>query len=51
MQRKDNKVWRKDTTQAMSVHKIDLDNHVKNTVDNDTEKHTWQSRMLESKDQ
>ena len=40
MQRKDNKVLRKETTQAMSVHKIDQDNHVKTAVDNDTEKHT-----------
>ena len=40
MQSKDNEVWRRDTTQAMSVHKIDQDNHAKTTVENDTEKHT-----------
>ena len=39
MQRKDNKVWRRDVTQAMSVHKFDQDNHVKTTIDDDTEEH------------
>ena len=52
MEWKDNKVWRRDTTQTMSVHKIGQGNHVRTTVDNDIyNTHTWQSWMLESKNQ
>ena len=34
MEWKDNKVRRRDTTWTMNVHKIDQDNHVRTTVDN-----------------
>lgn len=35
MERKDNKVRRRDTAWTMNVHKIDQDNHVRTTVDSD----------------